>query len=509
MLTRGALIRELKRTTSVRESVLLDFRPGQRKRRLTVLLLTEGTYPYVIGGVSTWCDQLLRNLDDIDWLVVPIVAGGLKRQPCYKLPANARLAGLVDLWGVDRRAQYQPRVPRRPDLAAKLTRALLGWDADPLELLSELVWCHTHPSAILPSFRTKQSWKLFLAALEQAVGEPSPGVTPGVHIDMPTAVSCYQTLSWVARTAATRLPSADVIHVTAAGWAGIPAIVSKQLTGTPILLTEHGVFVREAYLAAARSLEGHGSRLLATRLARAFARAAYLGADLVSPVTEAHCPWEIALGVPPERIRPIPNGVHVEDAMTPPPGRKIVVTVGRIDPLKDVKTLLRVAARVLERHPDVRFLHYGPVSAGQEAYAAACYGLHDQLNLGASFVFNGSTSDPRGAIREGDVALMTSISEGFPMAVLEALSEGRPVVTTTVGGVRDAMKGAGLTAGPRDVEGLTDAVCALVEDPELARTLGARGYARVRRRFSQEAFVASYRQIFSDIAESRSEGLRA
>ena len=252
--------------------------------------------------------------------------------------------------------------------------------------------------------------------------------------------------------------------------------MNKQLTGTPILLSEHGVFVREAYLAAARSLDGHGSRLLATRLARVFARAVYLGADVVSPVTEAHCPWEVALGVPPERIRPIPNGVQVKDTVTPPPGGKIVVTVGRIDPLKDVKTMLRVAGRVHRRHPDVRIPPLGPVPAGQEAYAAACYRLHDQLHLGTSFVFNGSTSDPRGAIRGGDVALLTSISEGFPIAVLEALSEGRPVVTTTVGGVREAMKGAGLTAGPRDVDGLADAVCALIEDPELARMLGMRGY---------------------------------
>lgn len=504
MTIRVPRLREPNPTTSVKPSlVLLDGRADALKKKLTVLLLTEGTYPYVIGGVSTWCDQLLKNLHEIDWLVVPIVAGGLNRQPFYQLPENARLAGLVDLWGVRRSSYSLPRATHRPDLAAELTHDLLGWNADPSRLVSELVWCHLHPGAIMPSFRSKRSWLLFMEALEQVMSESSEEVTPGVRMDMATAVSCYQTLSWIARTAATPLPAADILHVTAAGWAGIPALVSKELTGTPILLTEHGVFVREAYLAAARSLDGAASRLLNTRLARAFARATYLGADLVAPVTEAHRPWETALGVPPERIRPIPNGVSVGDTISAAPGKKTVVTVGRIDPLKDVKTLLRVAGKVLDRHPDVTFLHYGPVPSGQEAYAAACRRLHDQLRLGASFVFKGPTTDPRGAIRGADVALMTSISEGFPIAVLEALSEGRPVVTTSVGGVLEAMKGAGLTAGPRDVDGLADAVCALIEDPELARALGARGHARVRRHFDQRVFISSYRQILSDVAECR------
>jgi polysaccharide biosynthesis protein PelF len=507
-MTRVAHRWDAKRTESTGPTLLLvEYQPDAQKDRLKVVLLTEGTYPYVIGGVSTWCDQLLRNLDDVDWLVVPIVAGGLKRQPHYQLPDNARLAGLVDLWGAGRWRSSHARGSHRIDLAATLARELLGWNADPACLVSDLVWCHLHPNAIMPSFRNKESWQQFLKALEQVISEPSEDVTPGVRMDMATAVSCYQTLSWVARTAATQLPPADVLHVTAAGWAGIPALVSKELTGTPILLTEHGVFVREAYLAAARSLDGTGSRVLATRLARAFARATYLGADLVSPVTEAHSAWETALGVPRNRIRPIPNGVPVGDTISPPPGKKIIVTVGRIDPLKDVKTLLRVAGRVLDRHPDVTFLHYGPVPAGQEAYGAACRRLHDQLRLGASFVFKGPTNDPRGAIRGADVALMTSISEGFPIAVLEALSEGRPVVTTAVGGVLEAMRGAGLTAGPRDVDGLADAVCALIEDPALARTLGIRGHARVRRRFSQQAFISRYRQILSDVADCRTPRL--
>ena len=72
-------------------------------------------------------------------------------------------------------------------------------------------------------------------------------------LDLLEAATLYQTLYWIARTAAVPTPETDVLHVTAAGWSAIPALVHKAMHGTPMVLTEHGVYVREAYLAAIRS----------------------------------------------------------------------------------------------------------------------------------------------------------------------------------------------------------------------------------------------------------------
>jgi glycosyltransferase involved in cell wall biosynthesis len=95
---------------------------------------------------------------------------------------------------------------------------------------------------------------------------------------------------------------------------------------------------------------------------------------------------------------------------------------------------------------------------------------------------------------------MTSISEGLPIAVLEALSQGRPVVTTRVGGVLDIMNGAGLVAPPGDVAALASAVITLIDDPDLAAALGARGRDRVIRRFGVERFLRSYRSLLYGLA---------
>ena len=70
---------------------------GTRPR---ILLCTEGTYPYVMGGVSSWCDLIVGGLDEFDWQVLPIVAPG-KREPLYTLPPQAREVGRIEVWSED------------------------------------------------------------------------------------------------------------------------------------------------------------------------------------------------------------------------------------------------------------------------------------------------------------------------------------------------------------------------------------------------------------------------
>jgi glycosyltransferase involved in cell wall biosynthesis len=98
------------------------------------------------------------------------------------------------------------------------------------------------------------------------------------------------------------------------------------------------------------------------------------------------------------------------------------------------------------------------------------------------------------------VVLMTSISEGLPMSILEAMSEGRPVVSTGVGGVPDVVKGCGVVTAPGDDRGLSMAIVTLLRDPELAWTLGQRGHRRLRRIFSEAACVDGYRELLGTVA---------
>ena len=475
--------------------------PAARPR---VLLTTEGTYPYAVGGVSSWCDLLVKNLDEFDWQVLPIVAPH-GRPPLFELPSHARQVGRIEVWSETLPMGRHLRPSERragAELPAVLVRGLLGWNGDCDSVVAGLVWCRTHPAGVRRVFRSRRGWDSFLWGLRRVLAERIAEAGRPPALDMVEAAQLYQTLYWVARTAAEPTPPTDVLHVTAAGWSAVPALVHKALHGTPMVLTEHGVFVREAYLAAVRSGDSPGSRFTATRLARGLARAAYAGADVVSPVTDVNGVWEEGLGIDRAKIHVLYNGLRQPAPPTPAPGRRVVVSVGRIDPLKDVHTMLRVAKETLRHVPGAQFLHYGPVTEGQEAYGRSCDALHEQLGLGDRFRFMGRTKDPDGVVGDADVVLMTSISEGLPMSILEAMGQGRPVVSTGVGGVPDVVRGCGVVVPPGDVHGLAMAVTTLLRQPVLAERLGRRGHGRLGRIFNEAACVDGYRDLLGAAARS-------
>jgi glycosyltransferase involved in cell wall biosynthesis len=468
-------------------------------------MITEGTYPYAMGGVTSWCDYLVRGLPEIDWEVLPIVGAGLGHNSGLEVPENVKIRPPLELWseglpGWHWRRHGEPGL--RLDLPDVLVRGLLGWDGDRAELTQALVWCRRRPHRVRNVFRHRGGWEMFLAGLRKVLDERTPDAAPAPELDTYEAATLYQTLYWIARTAAQSVPTMDIMHVTAAGWAGIPATVHRALHGTPVVLTEHGVYLRESYLAAVRSPSSPGERFISTRLARGLARSAYETADVISPVTDANASWEEGLGVDPSKIHVIRNGVDEPPEPTPAPRDCSVVAVGRIDPLKDVHTMLRVAAEVISRMPEATFRYFGPVTSGQEAYGRSCHELHARLGLGDRFMFMGPTQDPNGAIREADIVLMTSISEGLPMALLEAMSQARPVVSTGVGGVPEVVRGCGMVAAPGDTHALALAVLTLLRNPQLASELGRRGHGRVQRVFARSASLTGYRELFERFAST-------
>ncbi|MCA1698603.1 MAG: DUF3492 domain-containing protein, partial [Actinobacteria bacterium] len=331
---------------------------GRDRSGIDVLMITEGTYPYAVGGVSSWCDYLVNGLPHITWRILPIVGSNLGRKPYFDLPDNVATERPIELWseglpGWRLKRHGEPGL--RLDLPNVLVRGLLGWASQLDELHEALVWCRRRPHRVRSVFRHSGGWEAFLTGLGEIIAEQSPQAAPAPQLDTYEAATLYQILYWIARTAAHGTPRADLLHVTAAGWAAIPATVDRALHGTPVVLTEHGVYVRESYLAAARAPSSPGERFISTRLARGLARSAYESADIVCPVTDANAEWETGLGIKAARIQVIRNGVDKPSEPVPPPRTATVVAVGRVDPLKDVHTMLRVAVEVTQRMPEANF----------------------------------------------------------------------------------------------------------------------------------------------------------
>lgn len=465
-------------------------------------MITEGTYPYVMGGVSTCCHQLLAGIPELRWDILALVTPTHRTKPAYDLIANARLLPPVVIWEERSRLTLARTDPAGSWVPATLLRELASWTGSMQRLTEALLWCRSHPREVARAFASKAAWEQWHETVDDLSREDHPDGGRFPDLDRFQSAELYRTIHWIARVATTPTPPARVLHVTAAGWAGIPAVVHKALHGTPLVLTEHGVYVREAYLSWSKPSVDAGDRTIATRVARGLARAAYHSADIVAPVTNFNVTWERALGAHDDRIRPILNGIRVpEGRPADPPRAKIVTSVGRIDPLKDVKTMLRVAAEVVRLVPDCTFVHHGPIAPGQGDYNAACRRLHRELGLGDRFRFDGPTRDPQGAVREADVVLLTSISEGLPMAVLEAMSEARPVVATNVGGVPEVLDGVGLVAPPGAVHRLAGSVAFLLKNPATAHELGLLGRARVAADYDGGAHIEAYRDLFGSFLD--------
>jgi glycosyltransferase involved in cell wall biosynthesis len=174
-------------------------------------------------------------------------------------------------------------------------------------------------------------------------------------------------------------------------------------------------------------------------------------------------------------------------------GTPLVGIVARLVPIKAHEVFLEAAARIRAALPAVRFLVIGDGERRQELETLA-----NKLGLADSLTFLGWRRDMAGVYADLDVVALTSLNEGSPVALIEALAAARPVVSTAVGGVPEVVihGETGLTVGVSDASALADAVLALLRDPSLAATLGAAGRRHVYPRYDSSRLVNDVRNLY-------------
>jgi glycosyltransferase involved in cell wall biosynthesis len=485
-----------------------------------VLLCTEGTYPFVGGGVSTWCDILCRQLPDVEFVLFS-VTGAPEMKLQYDLPPNARSVLQVPLWGMQEPAEYVlDRLPysdflRRKrctserlveELFVPQLRTLLRCAADESldvgaagEAMVQL-WRYFQEYDWNKTWKARATWDAFVTEVLTPYREgrvESPAEGPPSVADLTTSLRwTYNLLLPLVAP----LPEVDLVHATVASFAAVPGVVAKLERGTPFLLTEHGIYVRERYIAvSAADLPFHAKRYLMT-LTGLMSRLCYRYADVVAPVADYNKRWEVRYGAEPSRIETVYNGIdpHVFRPAPKPADLTdvpVAVAAARLFPLKDIETMIRSADVARRSLPDVRFLVYGSLDADRP-YVSRCRALIEELGLSQTFQLRGFHSSPAEVYNMGDISVLSSISEGFPYTVLESMSCARPVVATDVGGVKEALEGFGVVVPPRDAQALGQAAVELLKDPERRLDLGRRARAQVLERYRTSHSVDSYRMIY-------------
>lgn len=299
---------------------------------------------------------------------------------------------------------------------------------------------------------------------------------------------------------------ADLYHCVATGYSGIVGSVAKSLYGSKLLISEHGIYTREREeeIIKARWVQGVYKDFWIDQF-RKLSLCAYQHADMVTSLFENARSLQIELGCPEEKTAVTPNGVAVEDYENIPgkdPGDPMI-NVGailRVAPIKDVKTLINAFYYAKAREPRLKLWIMGPWDEDEE-YARECFDLVESLQV-KDVVFTGRINTKE-YIGKMDMLILTSISEGQPLTILEGFAAKKPVIATNVGnceglicGEADDFGAAGRVLPVMNIGKIADAIVELAQDPGLREQMGEIGYRRVCSRYRIQDMRKTYEEIY-------------
>ena len=497
---------------------------------MKVALIAEGTYPHQLGGVSVWCDQLVRGMPDHTFVLVPLVATGIEPVR-WQLPPNVTSVETMPLWGPPPTVP-RPRPPWRGARPPQPRRRLRGQlpqrplarpgHRPPLRELIDILLIQPPQAqdrfaavlremfeyaqaASLPAALASEDavWALTTAWRDRWPGPPSPGA-PAVPT-LNDAVMAMQLIEHSLRPLSHRPVEADVVHAVTNGLGILPALAARWRHGTPLIVTEHGIYLREHYLHMRRAPYRWPVKELYLRFLRRLCTVGYEEADLITPGNVYNKRWEQKLGAYPLRLRTIYNGVDPAEfpALDGEPAVPTITWAGRIDPIKDLETLLRAFSLVQQEIPDARLRIFGSPPRGRESYLHRCQALAADLGIGPATTFEGRVADIQDAYAAGQVVVLCSISEGFPYTLIEAMACGRPCVATDVGGVTEALGDTGLVVSARAPADLAWACRTLLGSAGLRRRLGAAARQRALEYFTVDRAVRAFDELYRELGAGR------
>ncbi|AKJ68083.1 hypothetical protein PATSB16_20030 [Pandoraea thiooxydans] len=495
----------------------------RRAASADIALLLEGTFPYVRGGVSAWVNQMIRAFPEFTFAIAFIGSrkddyGGAH----YALPDNVVhfeehylydfetdkpvISAQGDRQAFEHVARMHDELKqhRHAGVIGKLMREMMP-------MLEE-----GGPIGEQEFLHSQRSWDIITDRYNRFCTDPS-------FTDYFWTVRIMHKPLWQLARIAEKLPQARIYHTVSTGYAGFLGALLHFRHGRPLLVSEHGIYTKERKIDLLQSQWIHDNRgiferdvsqvgyfqELWVRFFEAIGRIAYEAATDIVALYEGNRLRQLEDGAPPDKTRSIPNGIAVAQfaplrAQRPTNVPPVVALIGRVVPIKDIKTFIRAMFIVKRQLPAAQGWIVGPESEDPD-YAQECRDLIDSLGMQASVQMMGFRQ-----IREllPDVGLvaLSSISEALPLVVLEAFAAGVPVVTTDVGSCRQLVEGlegddqalgaAGKVVQIADPEKFAQAVLALLTDDDAWRAAQRAGIARVERYYTHTLMEDSYRSLY-------------
>ena len=498
-----------------------------------VCLLLEGTYPFVRGGVSSWVHRLIELHPHLTFALFFLGADGkATKTQFYTLPGNVVDFKIAYLFERPSNQELRPAHLSKKtlqELCERMEAVYLAEDeAGRMQAATEFaLWLNDRGKKVRFGnlLEERMCWDVLCEVYERSFA----GIS---FIDFFWTCRIIHAPLWQMLRTLPEIPRASLYHSISTGYAGAMGALFSSIHGVPFVLSEHGIYTKERMIEITQAdwiYEPKNSGLMGGQAQLALkniwiqmftflGKMTYTMANPIISLYSGNAHLQTEFGAEAERVEIVPNGIVPERfaatrekwQLLKPSDPTIcrVGFIGRMVPIKDIKTLLRAARLVADILPRVEFALWGPTDE-DESYYAECLEMMEALSLGEVVRFHGS-----GKIEEiltgVDVLVLTSISEALPLVILEAFACGVPAVSTDVGACRELLNGrlpedkalgrAGILTGISSPSETAEALIRLGKNLEEREKMGTAALARVTRFYDEKKIMARYAEIYEDLS---------
>ncbi len=482
-----------------------------------ICLITEGSYPFISGGVSTWVHQMVSELSEYKFHIVSIMPKENGVVQKYNLPSNVIGHDVVYLQRLPEGSKLS--LEKTNEIHERLRPLLYGlidgvpFDTNSLAALVKVMASHKSSITQYTMLDSMTAWETLIETYESRYN----------HLSFLDYFWTYRVmLSSLISVMVAPLPAAKVYHTVSTGFAGLMAARAKAETGSPALLTEHGIYTNERRIeiVAAEWLQQASESALTVehidvdlrdmwmRFFQKIGRVCYDSSDRIITLFADNQKAQIADGADINRLSVIANGIDIDHFASLPRltnGVPTIGLIGRIVPIKDVKGFLQATAILARSMPELRAYVIGPTEE-DEAYALECRELATYLGIDQVVQFTGMASMDE-YLPKLDIVVLTSISEAQPLVLLEAGACGIPLVAPDVGACGEIIRGTideqpslglgGIVTPLANPEATAQAIYTLLSDRKRYQEASLAIRERVARYYPKKRQYDAYRKLYS------------
>lgn len=504
-------------------------------QEVDILLFAEGTYPFVRGGVSSWIFDMIEHLPDYNFGIIFLGASsGLYDEYLYPLPENIvhmQILYLFENKNKDdlsyndfdyKKAKTNPKTFAEIKKAHEIFKQSHGCPKGLTESISDIDKM-LEDFSYLQFLRSEEAWDYINEQYSNFSTDPS-------FIDYFWNIRNMHDPLWRMEELIKQIPKAKILHTISTGYAGMLAAMAHQCYGYPLILSEHGLYSKERSIELLQtSMFAKVDRLLANtktfnyqhRLWLNFydslARICYHYANSIVSLYEAAQNQQQFAGADPAKTLVIPNGVDINKFASirrPPEAHipKIVCFVGRIVRIKDIKTFIRSVAIMTSQDEHIQ-VWIKTIGNDDPEYMQECLDYINLLGLDdkIQFIIEGDMLETLAKI---GILVLSSISEGMPLVLLESMAAGIPVIATSVGACREIIEGrdeedrllgkCGAVVSIVNASMIANEVVKLLNNSQLWLQAREVCIKRVEKYYNQTTMLDAYRKIYNKaIADGR------